>query len=77
MLVSLIGKERLLSTVLPEIPEGVYWIKGSNDKKLLNIESRVNEWYISSSKAAKIINFQAVVFKNDKMMLIPNRDFSL
>ena len=74
MLVSLIGKERLLSTVLPEIPEGVYWIKGSNDKKLLNIESRVNEWYISSSKAAKIINFQAVVFKNDKMMLIPNND---
>lgn len=74
MLVSLIGKDRLLSTTLPETPEGVYWIKDSNDKKLLNIESRVNEWYVTSTKAAKIVNSQAVVFKDDKMMLVPNND---
>ena len=74
MLVSLIGKDRLLSTILPETVEGVYWIKDNNDKKLLSIEGKVNEWYVTSTKSARIINSQAVVFKDEKMMLVPNND---
>ncbi len=74
MLVSLIGYDKLLTTTLPEVPEGVYWVKDSNEKKLISIESKVNEWYITSNKTARLINSQAVVHKDGKMMLIPNND---
>lgn len=77
MLVSLIGKNKILSTILPDVAEGVYWIRddsGKNEKKLISIEGKANEWFVTSNKSARIINSQAVVFKNDKMMLIPNND---
>ena len=74
MLVSLIGYDKLLTTTLPEVPEGVYWVKGNNEKKLVSIESKVNEWYVTSNKSARLVNSQAVVFKDGKMMLIPNKD---
>lgn len=77
MLVSLIGKNKILSTILPESPEGVFWIKeecDGNDKKLICIEGKVNEWFITSNKAARIINSQAVTFRDGKMLLIPNNN---
>ena len=66
MLVSLIGYDKLLTTTLPEVPEGVYWVKGNNEKKLVSIESKVNEWYVTSNKSARLVNSQAVVFKDGK-----------
>lgn len=77
MLVSLIGKNNILSTVLPQTPEGVYWIKDNkekNEKKLICIEGKLNKWYLSSSRSAKIIGSQAVTLDDNKMVLIPNND---
>jgi len=77
MLVSLIGKNNILSTILPETPEGIFWIKDNrdkNEKKLISIEGKLDDWYISSNKSAKIVGSQAIGLKNNKMVLIPNSD---
>ena len=75
MLVSLIGKKGILKTVLPETVEGTYWIKdstGTSEKKLVSVEGKLNEWYVTTNSTMKIINSQCVTLKEDRMVLIPN-----
>lgn len=56
MIVTLLGKNILYKTKLPQYPVGNYWITDENDKKIISIEGNGNVWEIFSNNKSKIIN---------------------
>lgn len=56
MVVTLIGKNVLYKTKLPQSAMGNYWIIDENDKKMISIEGNGESWKIFSNKNSKIIN---------------------
>ena len=77
MRIALIGKDKYLKLILPEIPLGSYWINDNTEeteKKLINVEGKNGKWQISTNKLVKIINPKAVKITNDdvKIQNIPN-----
>ena len=77
MRIALIGKDKFLKLVLPEVPRGSYWINDNTEeteKKLVNVEGKNGKWQISTNKLVKIINPKAVKITNDdvKIQTIPN-----
>ena len=72
MRIALIGNDKLLKLILPEIPLGSYWITdntGETEKKLLNVEGKDGKWQISSNKQVKIINPNAIDITNDEIKI--------
>ena len=77
MRIALIGKNKFLKLILPEIPIGSYWIAdntGETEIKLINVEGKNGKWKISTNRLVKIINPKAVKITNDdvKIQNIPN-----
>ena len=77
MRIALIGKDKFLKLILPEIPIGSYWINDNTEgteRKLINVEGKNGKWQISTNKLVKIINPKAVKITNDdvKIQNIPN-----
>ena len=64
MIVTLIGKNVLYRTKLPNVPIGNYWITDENDKKLINIEGDKGSWKIFSNKNIKIIKPKSLTSLN-------------
>ena len=56
MIATLIGKNVIYKTTLPEFIIGNYSIQDNNDKKLINIESENGNWKIASNNNFKIID---------------------
>ena len=60
MLVSLIGKEKIKSIILPNECYGIYWIFNSenseNEKELISVEAKDNKWILTSNDDASIID---------------------
>lgn len=56
MIVTLLGKNILYKTKLPQYPVGNYWITDENDKKIISIEGDGKVWEIFSNNKFKIIN---------------------
>ncbi len=56
MIVSLIGKDKLYKVKLPNFIQGNYAIHDENNKKLINIEGKNENWQIASNQNAKILN---------------------
>lgn len=56
MIVALIGRNMIYKANIPEDGSGNYWLCDNNEKKLLNIEKRDEEWYVLGSNEAKIIS---------------------
>ncbi len=66
MIATLIGKNVMYKTVLPEIIRGNYSINDENDKILVNIESINGKWYVKSSNSFKIIDYRELKNNNTK-----------
>ena len=60
MLVTLIGKNILYKTKLPNKQAGNYWITDDDGKKILNIIGKNNEWQIYSNDQIKILDPKAI-----------------
>lgn len=60
MIVTLIGKNTMYKTILPEFIRGNYSITNENDKKLINIESVDGKWYVKSNNNFKILDSKEV-----------------
>ena len=58
MIVTLVGKNSLYKTKLPEIKMGNYWITDENERKIINIEGEDGDWKITSNDTMKIINLK-------------------
>ena len=58
MIVTLVGKNSLYKTKLPEITMGNYWITDENEKKIVNIEGKNGGWEITSNDSMKIIDLK-------------------
>ena len=58
MIVTLVGKNSLYKTKLPEITMGNYWITDENEKKIVNIEGKNGGWEITSNGSMKIIDLK-------------------
>ena len=56
LIVSLIGKDKLYKVKLPNFIQGNYAIHDENNKKLINIEGKNENWQIASNQNAKILN---------------------
>lgn len=72
MRIALIGKDKFLKLMLPEMPIGSYWLTDITDeteKKLINVEGRNGKWQISSNKQVKIINLDAIDITNDEVKI--------
>ncbi len=71
MIVYLIKSERYYSMILPEKPEGKFWLKDfdkkGNERELISIEASANEWYIRSNKTAAILDADNGVLKSVKL----------
>ena len=77
MLVRLIGKNSMHKVVLPQIAVGNYWISnkdGENDKKLLNIEGKDDNWQVVSNNYVKIINSKCVKLNRDNIEIEQSND---
>ena len=77
MRIALIGKDKFLKLILPEIPLGSYWINDNTEeteRKLINVEGKNGKWQISTNRLVKIINPKAVKITNDdvKIQTIPD-----
>lgn len=55
MIVTLIGKNIIFKQKLPNIAIGNYWICDNDGKKIINIEGKRENWYISSNNHIKIL----------------------
>lgn len=55
MIVTLIGKNVLYKTKLPEVAIGNYWITDETDRKLINIEGSGEFWKVISNNNIKVI----------------------
>lgn len=60
MIVTLIGKNILYKTKLPNKKNGNYWIIDKNGKKIINIVGQNDEWIIYSNEQAKILNPKSI-----------------
>ena len=60
MIVTLIGKDIIYKTRLPQVPMGNYWLTGENGKKLINIEAENGVWTINSTSHFKILKPQSI-----------------
>ncbi len=72
MRIALIGKDKFLKLMLPEIPVGSYWLTDKTDeteKKLINVEGKNGKWQILSNKQVKIINLDAIDITNDEVKI--------
>ncbi len=68
MIATLIGKNVIYKTTLPEFIIGNYSIQDNNDKKLINIESENGNWKIVSNNNFKIIDLKEIgKIKNKKL----------
>ena len=56
MIVTLIYKENMNTTILPKKVEGQYWLETSEDKEAIGIEAQDGKWYIKSNKKAQILD---------------------
>ena len=64
MIVTLIGKNVLYKTKLPEVAIGNYWITDANSKKLINIEGHGENWIIFSNNNTKIVRPKSLTSPN-------------
>lgn len=64
MIVTLIGKNVLYKTKLPEVAIGNYWLTDMNDKKLMSIEGTGENWQVFSNNNVKIVNPKSVKSSN-------------
>lgn len=64
MIVTLIGKNTIYKTKLPQVAMGNYWITNENDKKIISIEGNGGSWQIASNNHAKIINPKSLTSLN-------------
>lgn len=64
MIVTLIGKNVLYKTKLPEVAIGNYWITDANNKKLINIEGHGENWIIFSNNNTKIVRPKSLTSPN-------------
>ena len=60
MIVTLIGKDIIYKTRLPQVPMGNYWLTGENGKKHINIEAENGVWTINSTSHFKILKPQSI-----------------
>lgn len=68
MIATLIGKNVMYKTTLPEFVRGTYSINNEIDKKLINIESVNGKWQIMSNNNFKIIDPKEFnISKNDNL----------
>ena len=77
MLVRLIGKESIHKIVLPQTVVGNYWINdktGIQDRKLVNIEGKDDNWIITSSNNAKIIDLKSVNIVNGEIKAVSGNE---
>lgn len=64
MVVTLIGKNVLYKTKLPEVAIGNYWLTDINDKKLMSIEGNGENWAVFSNNNVKIVNPKSLKSSN-------------
>lgn len=68
MLVTLVYKNRLTTTTLPEKVSGQYWLKDidefGNTHQIMSIEGIDGQWYLKSNKVARIIGSNNESVKN-------------
>lgn len=70
MLVTLISKDAMHKTILPETPIGSYWIEdktGKAERKLVNIESDSGNWKITTNKYVQIIDLNYITIQDNKI----------
>ena len=68
MIVTLIGKNNIYKTDLPEEVNGNFWISEKTkeaDIRILNIQANNGKWQIESNNYAKIIHPEHVRVEND------------
>ena len=70
MIVTLIYKEHLKTTILPKKVEGQFWLETEDDKQAIGIEAQAGKWYIKSNKKAKILDEKCEEIQ--KLELVPN-----
>ena len=54
----LFDEDRIIIFTLPIKKIGNFWMKDSNDKNVVNIEAKNNEWYLGPSKISKVYDGQ-------------------
>lgn len=64
MIVTLIGKQFLARTKLPQATMGNYWIVDNNEKKLISIEGNKEGWRIISNNNIKILRPKSILSVN-------------
>ena len=79
MIVNLIEKNQIFTTILPERIQGQYWLKDLDEngmqRELMSIEAKETGWIAKSNRIVSIINGQSEFIP--EMILHSNSIFSV
>ena len=72
MRIALIGKDKFLKLILPEIPLGSYWINDNTEeteRKLINVEGKNGKWQISTNRLVKMASKTPIVVEESRNII--------